>query len=139
MAWELWTFRFPVVLPDAPLGTYARPTVLGLLMGAFSFGLMAAGAALAFRRPALGGLVLVLSGFYGLLDEMRWRLQDPTLPPDSFTFGVVAVALPVLAAGALVLASWRSERRPSSTAPARSSLWGKLAHHGPRPHPRPTG
>ena len=103
---ELWTSSLPFVLPDAPLGTYAHMTQLGLLVIIAQFSLMAVGAALAFRRPGFGGLLLVLSGVSGLLGEARKRLQDPTLPPDSFIFGVLLVVL-VLAVGALVLATWR--------------------------------
>jgi hypothetical protein len=29
--WEIWTLRPPLVLPDAPFGTYTQPTVLRLL------------------------------------------------------------------------------------------------------------
>ena len=105
MAWELWTFRFPVVLPDAPLGTYAQPTVLGLVEGIAGFGLVAVGAALGFRRPGLGGLLLVISGLISLLDATRMSLLDPTFPPGGYTTAVVTVMLPVLAAGALLLAS----------------------------------
>jgi hypothetical protein len=111
MLLEAWTFPLPVVLPDAVLGTYARPTQLGLLVGAFAFGVVAVGAALAFRRPGLGGLLLLAAGLWDLLDGQRQRLQDPTLPPGSATFGLVAVALPILAVGALLLATRWAERR----------------------------
>src|SRR5690348_14389236 len=30
VVWELWTFRYPLVLPEAPFGTYTQPTVVGL-------------------------------------------------------------------------------------------------------------
>ena len=131
MAWEMWTFRFPVALPDAPLGTYAQPTMLGLLEGLASFGLIAVGAALAFRRPGLGGLLLVLSGLLSLLDTTRMRLLDPTFPPGGFTTSLVAVVLPVLAAGALLLAT----RRAEGCSP--TGRWGKLVHRGPRRHLHP--
>jgi hypothetical protein len=30
VVWELWTFRYPLILPEAAFGTYAQPTVAGL-------------------------------------------------------------------------------------------------------------
>ncbi len=130
MLLEMWTSPLPFVLPDAPLGTYAQMTQLGLLVGSVQFALVGVGAGLAFRRPGLGGLVLVLAGGFSLLDETRRRVQDPTLPVASSTFGIVAVSMVVLVAGALVLAAWRAEHRSPSAARARPS--GRaLAHRQP--------
>ncbi len=137
MAIELVTVPLPFVVPDAPLGTYAQMTQLGLLLGIVQFSLTALGAALAFRRPGLGGLLLVLVGSLSLLDEARMGAQDPTLPPASLAFGVLLVVLD-LAVGALLLGTWRAGRRPSPTAPTRPSPRGSPGLEGPRPrlHPR---
>ena len=113
MLLELLTFSLPFVVPGAPLGTYAQMTQLGLFVGIVSFALTAVGSVLAFRRPAIGGLVLVLVGSFGLL-EATFK-QDPTLPPSSLAFGVLLNLL-VLVVGVLVLASRTSIRRPSLTA-----------------------
>jgi hypothetical protein len=111
MLLELLTFSLPFVVPDAPLGTYAQMTQLGLLVGIASFVLTVAGSALAFPRPGIGGTVLVLVGLVGLLGAAF--KQDPTLPPSSLAFGVLLNLL-VLVVGALVLASWTSMRRSSA-------------------------
>jgi hypothetical protein len=113
MLLEPLTSRLPFVVPEAPLGTYAQMTQLGPLVGIVAFALTAVGSALAFRRPGIGGLVLVLVGLYGLLETAFKR--DPTLPPSSLAFGVVLNLL-VLVVGALVLSSRRSIRPPSATA-----------------------
>ncbi|HEX8966841.1 MAG TPA: hypothetical protein VF937_03110 [Chloroflexota bacterium] len=113
MLLELLMFDLPFVVPEAPLGTYAQMTQLGLLVGIVSFALTAVGSALAFRRPGTGGLVLVLVGLYGLLEAAL--KQDPTLPASSLAFGMLLNLL-VLVVGALVLASRPSMRRPSTTA-----------------------
>ena len=51
-------------------------TQLGLLLAIVSLALTAVGSVLAFRRPGIGGLVLVLVGLYGLLEAAL--KQDPT-------------------------------------------------------------
>jgi hypothetical protein len=132
MALELWTARLPLTLPDAPLGTYARMTQLGLLLGIAQFGLTAVGAALAFRRPGLGGLILALVGFLNLLEAARTRLQDPTLPQDSFVVGM-AFAILVLAVGALALATWRAGRASATGRRGTRVPQGRRRH--PHPHP----
>lgn len=119
MLLELLTFSLPFVVPEAPLGTYAQMTQLGLLVGIVSFALTAVGSALAFRRPGIGGLVLVLVGLYGLLEAAL--KQDATLPPSNLAFGV-QLNLLVLAVGALVLASRPSMRRHSATARGATRL-----------------
>jgi hypothetical protein len=130
MLLELTTSRLPLVLADAPLVTYAQMTQLGLLQGVLTFGLIALGAALAFRRPRLGGLLLLLTALLGLLEEGRRGLHDPTLPLPNLIFGVLLLLL-ALAAGALVLGAWRAERRPPRTTPALARLRGTLAQDGP--------
>lgn len=132
MVLELSTSSLPFVLPEAALGTYAQMTQLGLLVSIAHFGLMALGAALAFRRPALGGLLLVISGLYGLLDEARMRVQDPTLPLPNLIFGLLLVLL-VLAVGTLVLASWWAEHtgaRRATPAPRPRRVAHQRLHTG---------
>jgi hypothetical protein len=119
MILELLTTDLPLVVPQAPLGTYAQMTQLGLLLGALTFALTAVGSALSFRTPRVGGWLLVLAGSLGLLDEARKRMQDPSLPEPSFIFGVVLLIL-VLAVGALALAIGRSEHTPSTPRPVLS-------------------
>jgi hypothetical protein len=51
MILELWMSRLPLVRPDAPLGTYAAMTQLGLLVGALHLGLVAVRSGLAFHWP----------------------------------------------------------------------------------------
>jgi hypothetical protein len=110
MLLESWMSPLPFVRPEAPLGTYADMTRLGLLVGAFTFGLVALGSALAFRRPGLGGLILVVAGVWGVLDSLRTLVQDPTLPMGSFVVGLL-INLLLLAVGALLLGT----RRPDAT------------------------
>ena len=115
MLLELLTASLPFVVAEAPLGTYAQMTQLGLLVGVVSFALTAVGSVLAFRRPGPGGLVLVLVGLYGLLEAALKR--DPTLPPASLVIGVELNFL-VLVVGALVLASWTTTRTRNRAQPA---------------------
>ena len=119
MVLELWTATLPFVLGDAPLGTYARMTQLGLLLSVFTWALIAIGSAFAFRRPGVGGTLLVVVSLVGLLDELRKGLQDPTLPLPSLTFGVLLMLL-VLVAGVLVLATRHAT--PSGPGRARRSV-----------------
>ncbi len=121
MAIELWTAPLPFVEPDAPLGTYARMTNLGLLLAIAQVGLVMSGAALAFRRSALGSRLLVLAGSLGLLDEARRAAHDPSLPPSSLAVGVLL--------GGLLLATLQDgtvEPMNAREPPAR----GPAAHHG---------
>jgi hypothetical protein len=107
---EVRSYDFPLVRPDAPLGTYVQPTTLGLLLGATQFGLLALVAALAFRRPRLSGLLLVGWGVLALADSARVGLQDPTFPPANILFAVIAVGLPAVAVGTLLLGIGQAQR-----------------------------
>jgi hypothetical protein len=120
MILELWMFPLPLVRPEAPLGTYADMTQLGLLVGALHLGIVALGSALAFRWPRPGGLLLVLAGVYGVLDSFRTLVQDSTLPFDSFVFGLLLTLL-VLAVGALLLSTWRAENGATAGGPSTST------------------
>jgi hypothetical protein len=122
MLLEFLTFSLPFILPESPLGTYAQMTQLGLLLGIVSFALTAVGSVLTFRRPGIGGLVLVLVGLYGLLEAAL--KQEPTLPPSSFVFGVLLNLL-VFVVGVLVLAS-----RPSMLRSATPREVMPFAAHG---------
>lgn len=117
LALELWTLRPPLVLPDAPFGTYAQPTVLRLLP--LQTLLVLGGGLLAFRRPGLAGLLVLASGVIGLvtLPWIGWS-QDPTAPPGTAAAALEG-ALPWLSLGALLLATWWAERRrPQQLRPA---------------------
>ena len=141
MILELATYPLPFARPDAPLGTYADMTQLGLLVGAATLGLAALGSALAFRWRGPGGLLLVAVGICGVLDSLRSLFQDPTLPTDSFVFGLQLNVF-ILAVGTVVLGLQRAERagasnaRPRSATTHRSSPASRLrqagsAHRGP--------
>ena len=134
MGFELWSSDLPLVLPDAPLGTYAQMTQLGLLVGITTFGLTTLGAALAYRWPGLGGRLLVAVGLLDLVEAARTWLQDPTLPQGSLAVGVV-LAILVLVTGTLVLAARRSERRPPPVARTRARFWQRPVHRGPELRP----
>jgi hypothetical protein len=119
--WEAWTFRYPLVLPNAPAGTYAQPTLV-MLLGVLVLGLLLTVAGvLAFRRPGVAGLLFVAAGGQIVLSVLRSRVVDPTFPSGNVVGGaVVAVALPSLALGALLLATWWAEHREDSR-PGRAS------------------
>lgn len=101
---EAWAFRYPLTIPGAPFGTYAQPTTLemaGLVLESLA---VAAAALLAFRRPGLAGLLFVA---WGLLAPLAYALAaDPTRPPGNGTEMMLTVALPALAVGAVLLATW---------------------------------
>ena len=119
---EAWTFRYPLVLPGAPAGTYAQPTLV-MLLGVLANGLLVAVAGvLAFRRPGVAGLLFVAAGGQTLASVLRSRAQDPTFPPGNICGAIVAVALPSLALGALLLATWWAERRIDSRSGRASGL-----------------
>jgi hypothetical protein len=120
MILELWMFPLPLVRPEAPLGTYADMTQLGLLVGALHLGLVAVGSALAFRRPRPGGALLLLAGVYGVLDSLRTLVQDSTLPLGSFIVGLLLMLL-ILAVGALSLSTWRAENGVTPGQPSMST------------------
>lgn len=110
LVWELWTLRPPLVLPDAPFGTYAQPTVLRLLP--LHELLALGGGILAFRHPGLAGLLLVAIGVLGLATfPLIGGSQDPTAPPGTAAAALVEGVLPWLSVGALLLATRRAERR----------------------------
>ena len=130
MGLELWNSNLPFVVPDAPLGTYAQMTQLGLMLDMFTWGLIAIGSVLAFRRPRVGGLFLVITGFLAVLDQVRDGVQDSSLPRANFIFGLeLAIFVPVV--GALVLATWwaaRSDPQRARLAPRSSPpAVGRLA------------
>ena len=129
MGLELWTSNLPFVVPDAPLGTYAQMTQLGLLLDVLTWGLIALGSVLAFRRPGLGGLFLVITGCLAVLDQIRDGLQDLSLPRANFIFGLeLVIFVPVV--GALVLATWWADHTESLERPApgsRPRAVGRLA------------
>jgi hypothetical protein len=127
--WEAWTFRYPLVLPDAPAGTYAQPTLV-MLLGVLVTGLLLAVAGvLAFRRPGLAGLLFVAAGAQVVVSVLRSRVVDPTFPPGNVGGAIVAAALPALAIGALLLATWWAEQRPDRRS-------GRASRLKPRPDPR---
>jgi hypothetical protein len=126
--WEAWTFRYPLVLPGAPAGTYAQPTLV-MMLGVLANGLLLAAAGLlAFRRPGVAGLLFVAAGGQVLWSVLRSRAQDPTFPPGNVGAAIVAAALPALVAGALLLATWWAGRRH-----------GRPSGPGPGAEPRPLG
>jgi hypothetical protein len=120
MVLELWISPLPLVRPEAPLGTYAEMTQLGLLVGALHLGLVAVGSALAFRRPRLGGLLLVMVGVYGVLDSLRTLVQDPTLPLGSFIVGLLLMLF-IVAVGVVLLSTCRAGNRVIAGQPSAST------------------
>jgi hypothetical protein len=125
MLWEICTLRPPLVLPEAPFGTYTQPTVLRLLPLPAPFVLL--GGVLAFRRPGLGGLVFALLGVWGLLNALNvLGVQDLTSPPGASHTILVFDVLPALAAGALLLATSCAEHphRRHATGSAEYALVG---------------
>lgn len=101
---EGWTSRYPLTLPDTPFGTYARPTTLEMVQLLLTFLVVAVAALLACRRPGRAGLLFVGWGVSGAL---AWGLRrDPTRPPGNFAGMALTVALPALAVGSVLLATW---------------------------------
>jgi hypothetical protein len=140
--WEAWTFRYPPVLPGAPAGTYAQPTLVTLLGVLVTGLLLAAGGGLAFRWPGVAGLLFAAAGGQIVLSVLRSRAQDPTFPPGNVGGALVAAALPSLAVGALLLATWWAEQRRDRGS-GRASSWeaGAMRRAAPRggsPHDRHT-
>jgi hypothetical protein len=89
--------------------------------------LVVVAAILAFRRPGLGGLLFVVYGLQTLLSATRSRLQDPTFPPGNLTMAIVAVALPTLAVGALLLGvSWAEHKAAQRRGGRRTVTAGAL-------------
>jgi hypothetical protein len=129
--WEAWTFRYPLVLPGAPAGTYAQPTLV-MLLGVLVNGLLlAAAGVLAFRRPGVAGLIFLAAGGQVVLSVLRSRAEDPTFPPGNVSGAIVAAALPALALGALLLAAWWAEQPQDGRSGSPSS-----AKAGPLGAPR---
>ena len=108
VVWELWTFRYPLVLPEAPFGTYSQPTVVGLAPLLVVSVMVAVAGVLAFWRPGLAGLLFVASALT--------FVPSVVAPGDDFPSGtpsvvLVAYVLPLLDVGALLLAAWWADRR----------------------------
>ena len=114
-AWEISTYRYPLTLPDAPLGTYARPTTLGVLTVVIAALIVVAGGALSFRRPGPAGLLFVIAGVFSTVTTNK---EDPSAPPGTFKFALIWVALPALTVGALLLSTWWTGRERAAR-PAR--------------------
>jgi hypothetical protein len=121
--WELWTFRYPLVLPQAAFGTYTQPTVVGLAPLLLVSLLVAVAGALAFWRPGLAGLLFIASALTFLPSVLA---PGPTFPAGTSNVVLVAYVLPLLNVGALLLATWWADRptrrgsRDAAEAPCRS-------------------
>jgi hypothetical protein len=130
--WEAWTLRYPLVLPNAPAGTYAQPTLL-MLLGVLVNGLlMTVAGVLSFRRPGVAGLLFVAVAGQIVFSVLRSRAVDPTFPPGNVGSAIVAAALPSLVVGALLLASWWADKRKKRPSARPSGQEGKL-HAARRP------
>ena len=74
-----------------------------------------AGVALAWKRPFIGGVVLIVAGLSMILLPLAFR----NLSEELFAWGWLAIILlvgqPLLAAGVLLILSWRRGHLPSST------------------------
>jgi hypothetical protein len=120
---EWWQTDYPLVRPGAPFGSYTQPTNLMLLEMVVGALVLAAEALLAFRHPRPAGLLFVAAGTLNLLGSLR-QYQDPTIPPDNATFGLVAIALPSLVVGAVLLATWWADHRTGPRDQRRAIWWG---------------
>lgn len=119
--WELWTLRPPLVLPNAPFGTYEQPTILTLAGLILPLPFVAFGAVLAFRRPGLGGAFFLMSVAVTTLYGVAERLfPDPGRPAGSDAVGFVSFQAPPLVVGVLLLSTWWAERNRVACAVRRS-------------------
>lgn len=108
VVWELWTFRYPLVLPQAPFGTYAQPTVMGLVPLLLPSVVVAIAGLLAFWRPGVAGLLFVASAMTFVPSVVA---PGEDFPAGTSSVVLVAYVLPLLDVGALLLATWWAERR----------------------------
>lgn len=107
MFWELWTFRYPLVLPEAASGTYAQPTVLGLAPLLVVSLVIAVAGVLAFWRPGVAGLLFVVSAMTFVPTVVA---PGEDFPAGTSSVVLVAYVLPLLDVGALLLSTWWVER-----------------------------
>lgn len=109
--WEIMTFDYPWTLPGQPLGTYAEPTALGVLMVVETGILFVAAAIVALFRPALAAAMFAAGAAGVFLGALRMRLFDRTFPHENLTQAAVFAALPALAIAALLLSRSETGRR----------------------------
>jgi hypothetical protein len=128
VVWELWTFRYPLVLPEAAFGTYAQPTVIGLAPLLLVSLVVTVAGVLAFWRPGLAGLLFIASALTFLPSVLA---PGATFPAGTSNLVLVAYVLPLLDVGALLLGTWWADRRTR-----RGS--GDVADAA-RPSPHPSG
>jgi hypothetical protein len=128
VVWELWTFRFPLVLQEAPFGTYTQPTVLGLAPLLLVSIVVAIAGVLAFWRPGLAGALFVASAATFLPSVAA---PGPDFPAGTSSVVLVAYLLPLVDVGVLLLATWWADRRTR-----RAS---RRTAHGTRLSPNPAG
>jgi hypothetical protein len=108
VVWELWTFRYPLVLPVAAFGTYTQPTLVGLASLVLTCVMIAVAGVLAFWRPGLAAVLFVASAIT-FVPSVVAPGQD--FPVGTSSVVLVAYVLPLLDVGALLLATWWAERR----------------------------
>jgi hypothetical protein len=118
VVWELWTFRYPLVLPEAAFGTYTQPTVVGLAPLLLVSAVVAVAGVLAFWRPGLAGLLFVASAVTFLPSVLA---PGPSFPAGTSNVVLMAYVLPLLDIGALLLGTWSAHRRRTRS-PARCEI-----------------
>ena len=108
VVWELWTFGYPLVLPETAFGTYTQPTVVGLVPLLLASFVVAVAGALGFWRPGLAGALFVASAMTFVPSVVA---PGEHFPPSTSIVMLVAFVLPLLDVAALLLATWWAQRR----------------------------
>ena len=99
---EITRSDYPWTLPGRPLGTYADPTVVGVLMVILTALLLFIAAVLAFSRPKPAGSLFAIGALAIFLGVVRMRLFDDTFPAEYLSDALVFGALPAFVVATLL-------------------------------------
>lgn len=109
---EIDTSDYPWTLPGRPLGTYNRPTILGVGMVAVHGLLFEIAGVAAFFRPRIAIGVLVIIAVMGATSALLWP-SDPSAPDWNWALAlVIGPPLPAATAACLLWSLRRPLARP---------------------------